>query len=134
MTREIGFYLDDPHTAPGLRWQWADAVKGARIGHTGWFCDKFCDDTIRGVVFRLPRSRGFLPGASMGEHMSTTLGCEIIADEADAARLADEYARVWAEAERDYREAEAEREREEEEARAREEHATLARWAEDYPD
>lgn len=103
-----GFYLESDFM-PRLRWQWADEVDGVRINHRGWFCDPCGDSsggTVRGVVFRLPRSRGFLAGWAMGENMAGGLSYHVHADEADAARAADAEAERIAEAERD---AEAER-------------------------
>lgn len=98
-----GFYLDD--TAAGLRWQWADEVAGSRVDNTGWFCDDYQLQTIRGLVARLPRGRGFLAGWSMGENMASVLDCEIYDDETDAARAADSMAESAAETEREYQEA-----------------------------
>ena len=97
------FYLDSDF-APGLRWQWCDDVTN-RINHTGWFTDEYGDgDKIRGIVFRLPRSRGFLAGWSMGEGRITKLDCTIYDDEIDAAYAADSMAEYVAEQERDYQE------------------------------
>lgn len=97
-----GFYLDD--TAAGLRWQWADEVAGSRVDNTGWFCDDYQLQKIRGLVARLPRGRGFLAGWSMGENMASVLDCEIYDDETDAARAADSMAESAAEIEREYQE------------------------------
>lgn len=96
-----GFYLDSDGT-PGLRWTWADDVQGSRIRHTGWFTDETADSTIRGVVFRLPKGRGFLAGWSMGESMASAVECEIFEDEIDCARAADGLAESLAEREREY--------------------------------
>lgn len=97
-----GFYLDS-EGMPGLRWQWADETEGAGIGHTGWFCDDIESETIRGVVFRLPRGRGFLAGWSMGEGMASSVDYSPIFDNAaDAAACADSMAESAAESEREY--------------------------------
>jgi len=107
----VGFYLADS-TMPGLRWQWADDVY-RDIGHTGWFCDEYQDNKIRGIVLRVPHGRGFLAGWSMGEHMASTIEGEIHADETEAALIADEHARRAADNER---ECQAQRRAEEEQA------------------
>lgn len=100
-----GFYLASDG-APGLRWQWADDVCGA-IRHTGWHTSPYGDcDTIRGIVMRLPRGRGFLAGWSMGEGMASGVEYQIHETERDAARMADELARIAAEREMESREAE----------------------------
>ena len=97
------FYLESDF-APGLRWQWCDYVTN-RINHTGWFTDEYGDgDKIRGIVFRLPRSRGFLAGWSMGEGMITELDCTIYGDETAAAYAADSMAEDAADQEREYQE------------------------------
>ena len=97
------FYLDSDF-APGLRWRWCDAVT-SRIVHTGWFTDEYGDgDKIRGIVFRLPRSRGFLAGWSMGIGTASEIDCTIYDDEIDAAYAADSMAEDAAEREREYKE------------------------------
>jgi hypothetical protein len=85
------FYLESDF-APGLRWKWCDEIRGAHIGHEGWFCDDCQDQTIRGFVMRLPHGRGFIEGWSMGEHMASNLDYTIWDDEVDAARDADRMA------------------------------------------
>jgi hypothetical protein len=99
----FGFYLDSDF-APGLRWQWCDqACPG--IDHTGWFTDEDQHDTLRGIVYRLPHGRGFLAGWAMqGMGECVTIWREVHKCERDAARMADEHARVAAEQEREYRE------------------------------
>lgn len=96
------FYLDSDF-APVLRWQWCDDVT-SRIAHTGWFTDEYGYDKIRGVVFRLPRSRGFLAGWSMGRGMASEIDCTIYDDEISAAYAADSMAEDAAEREREYQE------------------------------
>lgn len=94
----IGFYLDSDGM-PGLRWQWADDIV-SRLP-SGYYCDRHGDQTIRGVVFRLPRGRGFLAGWSMGEGMASSLDFDIFDSAEDAARAADSMAESAAEAERE---------------------------------
>ena len=97
------FYLDSDF-APGLRWQWCDDVTSS-IDHSGWFIDEYgVGEKIRGVVFRLPRSRGFLAGWSMGVGMASEIDCTIYEDEISAAYAADSMAEDVAEREREYQE------------------------------
>jgi hypothetical protein len=108
-----GFYLGENPGPFSLRWQYCDEV--ARINHTGWFCDEYQDSKIRGLVFRLPKSRGFLAGWTMGEQMASGMECDIYETEREAAYAADGLAESIAEKEREYQEkAEAERQEEEE--------------------
>jgi hypothetical protein len=102
------FYLDSDFM-PGLRWEWCDEVEGIRIGHTGWFTDEYGGGKIRGLVMRLPRSRGFLAGWSMGENMASTLDYTVWDNAVDAARDADRMAERAAEEQREYEERENER-------------------------
>lgn len=87
-----------------LRLERADEVVDLR--HTGWFIDEFCDETYHGIVARLPGSRGFLAGWSMGEGMITVLERYIYEDIEDAAHAADSIAENAAENERLYQEEE----------------------------
>ena len=99
-----GFYLtvNDAH---GLRWAWADDVSGSRIKHTGWFCDGYHDEKIRGLVMRLPKRRGFLAGWSMGEGMASSVEYSPIFDnEIEAAHYADSIAESAAQSELEYQE------------------------------
>lgn len=103
-----GFYLgsDSPVS---LRWQWCDEVPGVRIRHTGWFCDEFQGEKIRGIVAHLPRSRGFLAGWSMGEGMASEWDGDIHDTIEDAARAANSLAEDAAQRQLEYEEAERER-------------------------
>lgn len=97
-----GFYLDDAGM-PARRWTWCDEVAGMHISHNGWYCDRFGDQTIRGIVVRLPHGR-FLAGWSMGERMASAVDGTIYTDEVEAAYAADEEARVAAEKQIEYEE------------------------------
>lgn len=121
----MSFYLDSDFM-PGMRWQWADEVVKS-IGHKGWYCEEdYQGDTIRGLVFRLPRSRGFLAGWSMGKSMASEVESGIYETEEAAARAADSLAEEVAEREREYQEEERARiEAEEAEQEAKE----RAHWA-----
>ena len=100
----LGFYLDDAGQPFG-RWEWADEVCNS-IQHTGWFCDDFQDDKVRGIVVRLPHGR-YLAGWSMGEGMASAVEVELYDDMQDAALAADSLAESVADNERDYRESNA---------------------------
>lgn len=99
------FYLESDF-APGLRWRYADETD-ARINHNGWFSDPYGDgETIRGIVVRLPRGRGFLPGWSMGTGMASAVETSSrYDDETGAAYAADSMAERVAEKEREYQSA-----------------------------
>ncbi len=69
---ETFFYLESDFS-PGLRWQYCDDVASS-IDHFGWFTDEYGDgETIRGIVARLPKNRGFIAGWTMGEGMASGL-------------------------------------------------------------
>ncbi len=94
----IGFYLgsDSPFT---LRYELSGRSFCAGL--------EYGDDSITGIVFRLPRGRGFLAGWTMGENMASTVDYAPIFDSADGAmRCADSMAESAAESERDYQESE----------------------------
>ena len=85
------------------------ADKLANLRHTGWFTDDdFQDDTMRGVVCALPARNGerrLVAGYEYngGDDKGATLFFDTLYDDAeDAARMADEHARVAAESEREY--------------------------------
>lgn len=95
------FYLGSDFQ-PGLRIAYADEVS-RRIRHRGWYCDESHDQTIRGIVARLPHGRGFLAGWTMGEGMASELDTSCIwADETEAAHAADSAAELTADRQRDY--------------------------------
>lgn len=104
-TGGTSFYLDSDFM-PGLRWQWCDDVTSS-IRHTGWYTSEYGDgDKIRGLVLRLPKSRGFLAGWSMGESMASGVEYTIYATEHEAAIAADGIAENVAKTEREYQAAE----------------------------
>lgn len=87
----------------------ADSI--IRLKHTGWFTDDDgMGDTCFGVVARLPRSRGFLAGWSLGANMATSFSRTIHDTEEEAARAADREAELSAEREREYQREHAESE------------------------
>jgi len=93
------FYLASDFM-PSLRWQYADQI--INLGHYGWFCDQYQDDTIRGFVMRLPHDRGFIAGWTMGEGMISEIETYIYANEENAAYAADSMAEYAAERQREY--------------------------------
>ena len=111
----MSFYLDD-YGMPGLRWTWCDEVSSAGIKHTGWYCDDYYDEKIRGIVLRLPRSRGFLAGWSMGECMASNVDYYVFESEHDAAQCADSMAENAADLEKEYQAEQLEEEQEEEQS------------------
>lgn len=83
------------------------------IRHTGWFTNEhgetFKDGsgTARGIVVSLPSRPGFpdgvhLAGYCWGDNDERVLWPECFADELDAARMADEHARVFADNQREH--------------------------------
>lgn len=103
-----GFYLRSSD-ALGLRWQYADDIV-SRLS-SGYDCDGFYEgNTMRGIVLRLPRGRGFLAGWTMGEGMASSVDYSPIFDNPeDAAFCADSMAENAAFNEREYQESERER-------------------------
>lgn len=116
-----GFYLGDPSAPFRLRWQYCDEVATRTIRHTGWFTDDYQSDKIRGMVFRLPRGRGFLAGWTMGEGMASAVDGYIYDNELSAALAADSMAEKTAEEERDSQEKYEQEKREAEESAESEE-------------
>lgn len=88
--------------------RFCDEVEGTRIGHRGWFTDDCEDETVRGIVASLPHGR-FIAGYLLSMNDERVYFPEVHTDESDAARMADEHARVIAESERDYQASERER-------------------------
>jgi hypothetical protein len=118
-TDGIGFYLSDSGGNPfQLRWKWCDDI-ATHIKHTGWFCDDYQDQTIRGLVLALPHGRGWLAGWSMGEGMASEVSYYVYGSELSAAYGADSMAEHAADSEREYQaKEEAKRDAEEAEAEA----------------
>jgi hypothetical protein len=100
-TQFTSFYLgDDGDFQPGLRMQYADEV--VNLSHQGSFADDYESDTIRGVIFKLPKGRGYLAGWTMGPQMISQIQYDAIYESCrDAAYAADELARVAAEESRE---------------------------------
>lgn len=94
------------------------------LKHDGWYTDDDCSETMYGVVARLPRSRGFLAGWTMGAQMATSFTRTIYQSEKEAARAADREAEYAAQRARD----EAAKERAEDEAEQRQAEAHAAHY------
>lgn len=112
--KERGVYLDrygaETANVVRLRVMAADDVPQAGITHRGHYADEYGDTRICGLVARLPRSRGFLVGWTMGAGMASVIDSSMSwDDEREAARAADDFAARAAEAEREYQAREAAR-------------------------
>lgn len=67
------------------------------IKHKGWFTDMHGDEKARGIVGRLPHGR-FIAGYCWSANGERVYFSEIFDYETEAAQMADEHARVFAEA------------------------------------
>lgn len=95
-----GFYLGDAGQ-PFTRWKWCDEACDS-IRHSGWYTDDLGDsEKIHGIVILLPHGR-YMAGWSMGEGMASTIEPGVFDDINEAAQMADEHARVAADAEYEY--------------------------------
>jgi hypothetical protein len=100
-------YTDADETMTGFRLRYEDAnqhlSRYSRTSNiTGYWTDKHGDgDTIKPVVFRLPRGRGFLAGWTMGAGMCASLDAGIFEDAEQAAYAAHSAAEYAAEQERE---------------------------------
>ena len=81
---------------------WCDEVEGVRIDHKGWFTDgEDCNETARGFIVALPHGK-FLAGYFMSMNSERVYFADIHDSAEDAARMADEHARVIGESESEY--------------------------------
>ena len=100
-TKDIVFYCyHESNNEPNLRAVPCHEISGGFgpiIKHRGWFTDEFLDETVYGVVYRLPGGRGFLAGATFGKGMTTKIERHVIEDEVEAIYVADSIAEHWAE-------------------------------------
>lgn len=71
-------------------------VLHSRNGHTGWYSDVHQDDTVIGIIARLPHGR-IIAGYRWTCNDERVYYPETYVDEEDAARMSDEHARVYAE-------------------------------------
>jgi len=90
------------HTGEYFRTErYADEVEAARINHKGWYCDPDSQETSRGIVATLPHGR-FLAGYWLSMNGERVWFDDVYDSERDAARMADEHARVIGENEMEY--------------------------------
>ena len=71
----------------------------------GWYTDSYQDETAVGIIASLPHGR-FIAGYRWTSNDERVYFGEVFANEDDAARMADEHARVFAENCRDSEEIE----------------------------
>lgn len=94
----------DFHGVGGLR---CVGAAGTLNGETrnreaeGYYCDHFYDRTVYPLVFRLPRSRGFLRGYYMHDSGEVVILAGLYDDELSAFRAAHRYASDLADSERE---------------------------------
>jgi len=84
---------------------WCDEVEGIgrAIDHTGWFTDTHQSDKARGFIVALPHGK-FLAGYHLSMNDERVYFADIHDSARDAALMADEHARVIAEAETEHAE------------------------------
>lgn len=92
-----GFWWSHTRCAPG-RISFADDV--IKLRHTGWFLDSHQGEKARGIVCALTHGR-FLAGFEDGRGNREVTG-QVFSSAEDAARDADEQARIYAEKEYEY--------------------------------
>lgn len=101
-----GFYqssdgLDCDNADSTFRLRLQDAttyLRGSRYhGISGYYVDKFMEETLKPIVALLPHGRGYLAGWTMGPGMCGTIAPEIHLAKRDAAIAAHELARYDAE-------------------------------------
>lgn len=74
----------------------SDILTSSRHGHCGWFSDTQQSDRVIGIVASLSHGR-FIAGYRWTSNNERCYYGEIFDDEDEAARMADEHARVYAE-------------------------------------
>lgn len=85
----------------------AGDIAPSRDRHTGWYVDRFQDEAVSGVVYRLPSGRGFLAGytdlwnGAKDGSGPCNLEFEAHPTAEEAARRADRLAEIYAEFLRD---------------------------------
>ena len=73
---------------------------GGGPDHTGWFCDVDCYEKAIGIVASLSHNR-FIAGYRWTSNDERVYFEEVFTDENDAAKMADEHARIFAESARE---------------------------------
>ena len=82
-----------------------DACDVLRLQHTGWFTDSYQEETVIGIIASLTHGR-YIAGYRWTSNDERVYFGEIFIDETEAAQMADEHARVFAEHCRDSEETE----------------------------
>lgn len=84
------------HTGPQFRDErFADECERGPA-HEGWFSDTDYSEKVRGIVGRLTRGR-FIAGYEWTSNGERVYFPEVFSDEGEAANMADEHARIYAE-------------------------------------
>ena len=110
---ESALVMDREGSPLGLRLKWAnDHLSHSRLSAVRGYC---CDldgagDTLKPIVARLPRGRGFLAGWTMGKGMCGALDAYVWPDATEAARAAHGMAESDAEESAEHQEREREAE------------------------
>lgn len=79
-----------------LREIYCDKVEGARINHTGWYCDSYGGEMARGIVVFLPHGK-ILHGYELTDSGERVYFLDLLDDAKEAARYADGEAELIAE-------------------------------------
>lgn len=90
---ETIWYCHDTEPFRGERY--ANEIRRS-IGHTGWYTDIHQDGEARGIVARLTHGR-YIAGYEWSANCERVYYDEVFTDEDDAAHMANEHARVFAE-------------------------------------
>lgn len=97
---------------PNREYYCDDIPAGARFVadcKSGWYCDDFQNETMKGFVIRWPSKNGaavYVPGIRSSDSCGVTLyPRDMTDDESEAMHSADDRARIAAENEQEYREA-----------------------------
>jgi hypothetical protein len=93
--REAVWSTQNPNAALP-REKFCDELEGVRIEHKGWFSDTSNSDVARGIVSALPHGR-FVAGYIWTSNDERVYFGQIFYAACDAARMADQHARVFAE-------------------------------------
>ncbi len=81
--------------------KYAHELSTSRIHHTGWYCDTEQYSLARGIVGMLPHGK-FIAGYELSDSGERVYFPDVYSDEYDAAKMADEHARIIAESSMEY--------------------------------
>lgn len=82
-----------------------DAGEVVRLGHTGWYTDSYQGGLALGIIASLPHGR-YIAGYRWTDNDERVYFGDVFTNEEEAARMADDHARVFAENCRDHEETE----------------------------